>query len=60
MATYTEQVLAAADAFGSISYLDALKIANDHGCLDDFSQEYRNFTTFCKVDVMELLVWLGY
>jgi hypothetical protein len=50
----------ASDENDTISWHLALQVAKDHSCFNDFRTYYGTTTKFGRVDVGELLVWLGY
>jgi hypothetical protein len=50
----------ASDENDTISWHLALQVAKDHSCWDDFRTDYGTTAKFGRVDVGELLVWLGY
>ena len=50
----------ASDKNDTISWHLALQVAKDHSCFNDFRTDYGTTAKFGRVDVGELLVWLGY
>ena len=50
----------ASDENDTISWYLALQVAKDHSCFNDFRTYYGTTAKFGRVDVGELLVWLGY
>ena len=50
----------ASDSNDTISWGLACQVAKDHSCWDDFRTDYGTTAKFGRVDVGELLVWLGY
>jgi hypothetical protein len=59
-ATFPQLIQNAADANDTISWHLAYEVAKDHRCLNDFRSDYGTTAKFGRVDVGELLVWLGY
>ena len=59
-ATFPQLIQNAADENDTISWHLAYEVAKDHCCLNDFRTVYGITSKFGRVDVGELLVWLGY
>jgi hypothetical protein len=60
IATFAANVLAQADACGTISFTFAHAIADLHCLTSSFLEEYASFRHNDRVDAGEFLVWLGY
>jgi hypothetical protein len=59
-ATFPKILFNAADSNDTISWGLACQVAKDHSCFNDFRTDYGTTAKFGRVDVGELLVWLGY
>jgi hypothetical protein len=59
-ATFPQILQNAADENDTISWHLACQVAKDHCAWNDFRSEYGTTAKFGRVDVGELLVWLGY